>query len=243
MEATGWPWWLFVEAALWSLSIVQWRRLRTAPLTDRAFWGALAVFNTGLILWTIGPWPKAAATAWLGLALATWLCGALVALGGRTAEHRRLGMVLALLGAAGTTAWLGAYEVAGCCGIAIVLLMRSGPLWKMTVTTDPPEEAGGLDRRDDWLLGTTLAVSLVLGLGVLRVGWLSESIATSPNRWRMVWPQVQHHAADAMPSLEAQRRLLPVEWWLAGGLVVLAAWQTGRPSTIETTTLQTGEWR
>jgi hypothetical protein len=270
MEAAGWPWWLFVAAALWALSIVGWRRLGTDRLTDRAFWGGLAVFNTGLILWTIGPWPRESATVWMGLALAFWLSGALMALDSRTIEFRRLGMVLALLGAAGTTIWLGAYEVAGCCSIAVVLLVRSGPLWTASGTdavandclpatsstgeklvepadsfhpANSAEEVGGLDRRDDWLLGTTLAVSLVLGLGVLRSGLLTESVATGPNRWRMVWPQAVHAVPETTPTADERRRLLPVEWWLAGGLIVLAVWQSGRQPPIEATALQTGKWR
>jgi hypothetical protein len=73
----------------------------------------------------------------------------------------------------------------------------------------------------------------------LRAGLLAESTATGPNRWRMVWPQ-RVATVNAPDQSLTPRRLLPVEWWLAGGLVVLAAWSEGRRSTVDTTALQSG---
>ena len=127
-------------------------------------------------------------------------------------------------------------------GETLVELADSFHPTNASLPTNSADDVGGLDRRDDWLLGTTLAVSLVLGLGVLRSGLLTESIATGPNRWRMVWPQAVPTAADSTPAAGDRRRLLPVEWWLAGGLIVLAVWQSGRRSPIESTALETGEW-
>lgn len=225
-SASAFPWWLWLLAGLWGMSLVLRRRLTMSPDWRRSVDLFIVVYTGLLIYATLQSATSAPAaipvTAHWGVLIAFWcgagfsLGGGLLALLGTSGEWVKWGHLGCMTGLALLAARWEAYELASLC----LLVGGVGSMFARP-ESDFVLVGDRIPARDLWVIGSAVTMVCVLWLGLLQYALRQETQRPGPSRWYTAIPSVESAARARRAGAETSTS--PALTWsglsLAGALV------------------------